>query len=163
MNTTSEPSKSVIRALERYENPDADRFYARVWAGEDIYIGIGLYETVGETIYDACCRTVVKLAAMLPQPGPGTRGLELGSGRTPFWRQGVSYCGTAKWYIIVVRYHRAYDRGMFAFAPDSMAISYRTSGPKGEELAISNSTLEHLSLKPHPEALAWAWRRWNTE
>ena len=87
----------------------------------------------------------------------------MGSETTPFWRQGVSYCGTAKWYIIVVRYHRAYDRGMFAFAPDSMAISYRTSGPKGEELAISNSTLEHLSLKPHPEALAWAWRRWNTE
>ena len=49
------------------------------------------------------------------------------------------------------------------FAPDSMAISYKTSGPKGEELAISNSTLEHLSLKPHPEALEWAWRRWNTE
>ncbi len=65
--------------------------------------------------------------------------------------------------IFCALHHRAYDRGMFAFAPDSMAISYRTSGPKGEELTISNSTLEHLSLKPHPEALAWAWRRWNTE
>ena len=80
MNTDSETDRSVIRALERYENPDADRFYARVWAGEDIHIGIGLYETVEDTIYDACCRTVVKLAAMLPRRGPGTRGLELGSG-----------------------------------------------------------------------------------
>ena len=65
--------------------------------------------------------------------------------------------------IFCALHHRAYDRGMFAFAPDNMAISYRTSGPKGEELAISSSTLGHLSLKPHPEALAWAWRRWNTE
>ena len=64
---------------------------------------------------------------------------------------------------MIVMCSRAYDRGMSALAPDSMAISYKTSGPKGEELAISNSTLEHLSLKPQQEALAWAWRRWNTE
>ena len=64
--------------------------------------------------------------------------------------------------IFCVLHHRAYDRGMFAFAPDSMVISYRASGPKGAELAISYNTLEHLHLKPHPDALAWAWRRWQT-
>jgi len=76
----SEPGQSVIRALEHYESQDADRFYLRVWAGEDIYIGIGLHETAGDTVYDACRRTVAKMAAMLPQRGPGTCGLELGSG-----------------------------------------------------------------------------------
>ncbi len=76
----SEPGQSVIRALELYESRDTDRFYLRVWAGEDIHIGIGLYETAGDTVYDACRRTVAKMAAMLPQRGPGTCGLELGSG-----------------------------------------------------------------------------------
>ena len=80
MIADSEPGQSVIRALEHYENPDADRIYLRVWAGEDIFIGIGLYETAGDTVYHACRRTVAKMAAMLPQRGSGTRGLELGSG-----------------------------------------------------------------------------------
>jgi len=80
MNTDSEPGQSIIKALEHYENPDADRIYLRVWAGEDIHIGIGLYETPGDTVYDACRRTVAKMAAMLSPRGLGTRGLELGSG-----------------------------------------------------------------------------------
>ena len=80
MTTNSEPNQSIIEALEHYESPDADRFYLRVWAGEDIFIGIGMYESDGDTVYDACRRTVAKMAAMLPQLGPGARGLELGSG-----------------------------------------------------------------------------------
>ncbi len=80
MSTDSEPGQSIIKALEHYESQDADRFYLRVWAGEDIYIGIGLYESARDTIYDACRRTVAKMAAMLPQRGSGTHGLELGSG-----------------------------------------------------------------------------------
>ncbi len=80
MISDSEPGQSVIKALEHYESQDADRFYLRVWAGEDIFIGIGLYETAGDAVYDACRRTVTKMAAMLSQRGPGTHGLELGSG-----------------------------------------------------------------------------------
>ena len=45
MVTDSEPGQSIIKALEHYESPDADRFYLRVWAGGDINIGIGLYTT----------------------------------------------------------------------------------------------------------------------
>ena len=80
MITDSEPSQSIIKALEHYESQDADQFYLRVWAGEDIHIGIGLYETAGDTAYDAGRRIVAKMAAMLPQRGPGTRVAELGSG-----------------------------------------------------------------------------------
>ena len=80
MITNSEPGQSVINALQHYGSRDADQFYLRVWAGEDIYIGIGLYETAGDTVYEACRRTVAKIAAMLPQRGSGTRGVELGSG-----------------------------------------------------------------------------------
>ena len=80
MITGSEPGESIVKALEHYGNPDVDRIYLRFWAGEDIYIGIGLYETAGDTVYDACRRTVAKMAAMLHHRGSGTRGLELGSG-----------------------------------------------------------------------------------
>ena len=80
MITGSEPGQSIIKAQEHYESEDADQFYLRVWAGEDIHIGIGLYETAGDTVYDACRRSVAKMAAMLPHRGPGTRGVELGSG-----------------------------------------------------------------------------------
>ncbi|HIO01702.1 MAG TPA: SAM-dependent methyltransferase [Alphaproteobacteria bacterium] len=80
MNVGSEPGKSVIEALEHYESQDADRFYQRVWAGGDLFIGIGIYQSAGDTVYDACRRTVAKLAALLLQRGPGTPGLELGSG-----------------------------------------------------------------------------------
>ena len=80
MNADSELGQSVLKALEHYDSQDTDRFYLRVWAGEDIYIGIGLYETAEDTVYDACRRTVARMAAMLPQRGPGTRVLDLGSG-----------------------------------------------------------------------------------
>ena len=80
MTTDSDPSQSVIKALEHYESQDADQFYLRVWAGEDIFIGIGLYETVGDSVYNACRATVAKMAALLHHRRPGTRGLELGSG-----------------------------------------------------------------------------------
>ena len=80
MTTNSEPGQSIIKALEHYDSEDADRFYLRVWAGEDIFIGIGIYESAGDTVYDACRRTVSKMAALLTQRAPGTRGLELGSG-----------------------------------------------------------------------------------
>ena len=80
MVTESETGQNITTTQVRYDNPDADRFYLRVWAGEDVHIGIGLYETVEDTIYDACRRTVATMAAMLPQRGPGTLGLDLGSG-----------------------------------------------------------------------------------
>lgn len=80
LTTGPEPSQSIIKALEHYESQEADRFYLRVWAGEDIFIGIGMFESAGDTVYDACRRTVKKMAALLPELGPGARGLELGSG-----------------------------------------------------------------------------------
>ena len=80
VTANSEPSQSIIKALEHYDSEDADRFYLRVWAGEDIFIGIGIFESPEDTIYDACSRTVSKMAAMLPKLGSDARGLELGSG-----------------------------------------------------------------------------------
>ncbi len=57
---------------------DADNFYAIIWGGEDIHIG--LYETEGEPIIDASHRTVRQLAKCLGEIGPQHKVLDIGSG-----------------------------------------------------------------------------------
>ncbi len=71
-------SQAVETARDYYNSNDADRFYATVWGGEDIHIG--LYESDGDTIFDASRRTVRKMADMVRQLGPATRVLDIGSG-----------------------------------------------------------------------------------
>nr|WP_240929444.1 class I SAM-dependent methyltransferase [Streptomyces coryli] len=50
-------------ARSYYNSPDADTFYATVWGGEDIHIGI--YESPDEPIAAASRRTVDRMAARL--------------------------------------------------------------------------------------------------
>lgn len=65
----------VARAY--YDSDDADRFYATVWGGEDIHIGV--YERDDEPIFDASRRAVTRLADEL-RVAEGHRVLDLGSG-----------------------------------------------------------------------------------
>lgn len=61
-----------------YDSGDADAFYANIWGGEDIHVG--LYQE-GDTITQASERTVQRMADRLnPAPGPDTRALDLGAG-----------------------------------------------------------------------------------
>jgi sarcosine/dimethylglycine N-methyltransferase len=71
-------SQVVETARSYYNSDDADNFYFHVWGGEDIHIG--LYQTSGEAIADASRRTVERMAAMVPNLGPHSRVLDLGSG-----------------------------------------------------------------------------------
>ncbi|HCE41422.1 MAG TPA: SAM-dependent methyltransferase, partial [Alcanivorax sp.] len=48
-------SNAVNTARDYYNSDDADQFYARVWGGEDIHVG--LYENDEEPIFDASRRT----------------------------------------------------------------------------------------------------------
>ncbi|WP_312866164.1 glycine/sarcosine N-methyltransferase [Streptomyces boluensis] len=68
---------AVSTARSYYNSPDADTFYAKVWGGEDIHIG--LYEQPGEPIADASRRTVERMAGKLPL-AEGSVVLDLGSG-----------------------------------------------------------------------------------
>ncbi|MFM9370988.1 methyltransferase domain-containing protein [Streptomyces sp. Da 82-17] len=70
-------SGAVNTARSYYNSPDADTFYAKVWGGEDIHIG--LYEQPGEAIADASRRTVERMAGKLPLT-EDTVVLDLGSG-----------------------------------------------------------------------------------
>jgi sarcosine/dimethylglycine N-methyltransferase len=76
--TYSQYSQTVDTARAYYNSSDADRYYAAVWGGEDIHIGI--YEHDTESIYGASRRTVVQMAAQLPELDAKTRVLDIGSG-----------------------------------------------------------------------------------
>jgi sarcosine/dimethylglycine N-methyltransferase len=67
-------------AQAHYNHDSSDKFYRQVWAGKDVYIGIGWYEDQQDTIFDACQRMVSKMAAMLSRDELETRVLELGAG-----------------------------------------------------------------------------------
>ncbi|MFD6987622.1 methyltransferase domain-containing protein [Streptomyces sp. NPDC059943] len=72
-------SGAVNTARSYYNSSDADTFYATVWGGEDIHIG--LYESPGEPIADASARTVRRMASKLePTLTPESVVLDLGSG-----------------------------------------------------------------------------------
>lgn len=64
-------------AEQYYDSGDADRFYEKVWGGEDIHIG--LYQP-GDTIFEASRRTVAAMARLPVAPGAQSRVIDLGAG-----------------------------------------------------------------------------------
>lgn len=81
---TSEYSPTVETARTYYNSDDADNFYATIWGGEDIHVGI--YETETDSIFEASHRSVQKLASLL-NLNESTRVLDIGAG----------YGGTARY------------------------------------------------------------------
>ena len=71
-------SPTVDTAREYYNSSDADRFYATIWGGEDIHIG--LYQSDADSIFDASRRTVEKMASSVKNLDARTRVLDIGSG-----------------------------------------------------------------------------------
>ena len=70
-------SAAVHTARDYYNSSDADNFYATIWGGEDIHVG--MYEDADEDIGRASRRTVEHLAAQVTL-GPDTRVLDVGAG-----------------------------------------------------------------------------------
>lgn len=70
--------ETTSRAREYYNSDDADTFYAEVWGGEDIHIG--LYESADEPIADASRRTVDTMLDRLGGLAASARVLDIGSG-----------------------------------------------------------------------------------
>jgi sarcosine/dimethylglycine N-methyltransferase len=65
-------------AREYYNSADADTFYAEVWGGEDIHVG--LYESADQPIRDASRRTVDHLADRLGEVSADDVVLDIGAG-----------------------------------------------------------------------------------
>ncbi|MEB3275039.1 MAG: SAM-dependent methyltransferase [Prochlorothrix sp.] len=80
-------SEVVQVAQSYYDSHDADTFYAEVWGGEDIHIG--LYESETEPIAPASQRTIARLAETFGTLNASTHLLDLGSG----------YGGTARYLV----------------------------------------------------------------
>jgi sarcosine/dimethylglycine N-methyltransferase len=74
---TERYSEAVQVARDYYNSDDADNFYATIWGGEDIHIG--LYHAPDEPIRDASQRTVKHMASLLDIK-PEDAGLDIGSG-----------------------------------------------------------------------------------
>lgn len=62
--------------------------------------------------------------------------------------------------VLCASHHRALDAGLFAIEPNSLRIRFAASGPDAASLRMDYPTLEHLTKKPHQEALEWLWSRW---
>lgn len=71
-------SEAVKVARDYYNSDDADQFYASIWGGEHIHIG--LYESDDDSIDDASRRTVMRMASLLEGIGADSRVLDMGSG-----------------------------------------------------------------------------------
>lgn len=74
----SDGNRTVAVTRDYYNSSDADNFYATIWGGEDIHVG--LYREPGETIFAASRRTVETMAARLPGLSAHSTVLDLGSG-----------------------------------------------------------------------------------
>jgi sarcosine/dimethylglycine N-methyltransferase len=61
-----------------YDSSEADSFYATIWGGEDIHIGI--YDGPDEPVAAASARTVDTMAGRLDFLGPDHRVLDIGAG-----------------------------------------------------------------------------------
>jgi sarcosine/dimethylglycine N-methyltransferase len=70
-------SEAVRVARDYYNSDDADHFYATIWGGEDIHIG--LYNAPDEPIREASHRTVQHMASLLNVKSKH-EGLDIGSG-----------------------------------------------------------------------------------
>lgn len=66
-------------------------------------------------------------------------------------RNGLVFCAT---------HHRAFDAGLFGIEPEGLKFAYRLGGPEAVALGVSQTSLDHLPRKPHPDAISWRWQRW---
>ncbi len=71
-------SGTVRTAQDYYNSHDADQFYATIWGGEDIHIGLYLKDS--DSIFDASRRTVQHMASQVREFDAKTRVLDIGAG-----------------------------------------------------------------------------------
>ena len=76
--TSTTYSTVVNTAREYYNSDDADKFYAVIWGGEDIHIG--LYDNGTRSIVEASHEMVKQMATKLNGVDERTRVLDIGSG-----------------------------------------------------------------------------------
>ena len=59
---------------------------------------------------------------------------------------------------VLLLHHRAFDAGLIRIVPESTAVLVPKTGLDHSLLNITRLSLEHLTNKPHPHALALRWK-----
>ena len=62
--------------------------------------------------------------------------------------------------ILCCLHHKAFDSGLFAIEPSTLAIHYNPKGPKSLDLKIKYDDIKYLDKKPHLVVLEWRWGKW---
>ncbi|MBD3671633.1 MAG: methyltransferase domain-containing protein [Gammaproteobacteria bacterium] len=75
---TDNYSSAVNTAREYYNSEDADNFYAHIWGGEDIHIG--MYQSEDQSIAEASRLTVEHMASHLTGVDANAKVLDIGAG-----------------------------------------------------------------------------------
>ena len=65
-------------ARDYYDSDEADDFYATIWGGEDLHLGI--YESDTDSIFTASRRTIDRMAELSQKLTPQSRVLDIGAG-----------------------------------------------------------------------------------
>ena len=85
----ADKSQEVVDTTKNYyDSDDADNFYYNVWGGEDIHVG--LYNEIGESIYEASQRSVEKMTELMKgRVQDKSKVVDVGAG----------YGGTARYFV----------------------------------------------------------------
>jgi putative restriction endonuclease len=62
--------------------------------------------------------------------------------------------------VLCALHHLAYDRGLWAIEPGSLAVRNQPGGPDATQLRLTRRSLRHLPNQPHQDALRYAWSSW---
>jgi putative restriction endonuclease len=65
--------------------------------------------------------------------------------------------------VLCALHHLAFDRGLWAIEPTSLAVKLRPGGPDAKQLRLTRNSLKHLSKPPHKDALLSAWSAWKLD
>jgi putative restriction endonuclease len=62
--------------------------------------------------------------------------------------------------VLCANHHLAFDAGLFAIDPDTLALRVKPDGPTSQALCLAATHLSQVHGSPHDEALTWRFARW---
>ncbi|MDN5938067.1 MAG: methyltransferase domain-containing protein [Salinisphaera sp.] len=134
----------VVRTAQRYYNSDdADTFYAAIWGGQDIHIGV--YENDDEPIRAASQRTVARMAGQVADRlGPDRAVIDLGGG----------YGGSAR--FLASRYGCSVTSLNLSEVQNERARQLNDEAGLGAQIDVVDGNFEHIPFPDGQFDLVWS-------
>ena len=141
MPSASSSSAATV-ASSYYDSSDADQFYAEIWGGEDIHIG--LYATPDESIRRASARTVEELMALAGDGRAAWTVVDLGSG----------YGGAAR--RLAVRWGCRVEAVNISRVENERHRQLNREAGLTERIRVHEASFEHCPLPDGAADLVWS-------